>query len=477
MTKNDISFLLESDTEPSDELKLLLPVGAGLDIPCGTYMKGIDGRWYLNGGLGLTTGIVGGPNTQKSGLANALMLAAADRVCQCHTTKIETYDTEVNMHQSRNISLSKRFKSFADGLIFKSGLWKVTDKSKLWGDEYFEVWKAYAKKKIDNRKKLLVDTPFKSDRHEGCIQVITPTFTIIDSVTEFEHSHAAKVQREVELGSKEALTVYMQLGLAKARMFSSMTTICENSGGYTLFTAHVGDEPPAIGRPSHLPPPKAMHTIKSGDKIKGTSGKFLFLMSNSYQITKVEWLYNSSSDRTPKFPMTADHNTVDLMKITLVVLRSKSGPSGVTIELLMSQQDGLQFDLTNFNNLKKNDFGMDGNARSYECTLLPGEKLSRTNIRQKLATNPTLCRAIEICAELKQILEFKAYTDDAQICSPAMLYKDLIDLGYDWDLILNKTRSWHTVNNENHELPTISTLTLMDMRTGAIVEPTLMKKK
>ena len=101
---DDINFLLTSETPESNEMKPLFPIGALFDIPCGTYLQGTDGRWYLNGGLGLTTGIVGGPNTQKTGLANAMALSAADRMCQTYTTKMETYDTEVNVHLSRNIS-------------------------------------------------------------------------------------------------------------------------------------------------------------------------------------------------------------------------------------------------------------------------------------------------------------------------------------------------------------------------------------
>lgn len=476
MKIKDIDFLLESESPESDELKALYPIGAGLDIPSGTYLKGLDGRWYLNGGLGLTTGIVGGPNSQKTGLANAMALSFASRACQCYTTKIETYDTEVNTHQSRNVKLSKAFAGFEEGDIFRRGIWKITDKSKQWGDQFFEAWKKYAEKKEANRKKLLIDTPFASDRHPGKnIQVMTPTVTIIDSVTEFEHSAAAKVQRGVELGDTKALTVYMQLGLAKARMFSAMTTICENAASYTLFTAHIGDEPPAIGRPSHLPPPKKIHTIRPGDKIKGVSDKFFFLMANSYQITRVAWLYNSSQDKTPKYPQDATSTSVDLMIITLVVLRSKSGPSGVSIDVIMSQKDGLKFDLSNFHRIKSTNYGITGSDRNYVCDLRPDVKLSRTSVRMKLDTDPALARAVEICSEMKQISEFQSFHDPEQECTPVELYQGLIDLGYCWDKILLESRSWHTVNNCNHKLPTISTLTLLDMRLGRIDVPELKK--
>ena len=473
MSKQDINFLLESETPEANELKLLYPIGACFDIPSGTYLKGVDGRWYLNGGLGITTGIVGGPNSQKTGLINAMSLSVADRMCQCHTTKIETYDTEVNVHQSRNIALSLQFESFKNGDIFRKGIWKITDKSKMWGDEFFEAWKAYCAKKEKNAKKLMVDTVFASERHDGPVQTITPTIGSLDSVTEFEHSGAAKVQRGVELGSKDALTVYMQLGLAKARMFSAMTTIAESASAYTLFTAHVGDEPPAIGRPSHLPPPKKIHTIKAGDKIKGVSDKFFFLMANSYQITRVAWLYNSSSDKTPKYPAEEGSNKLDLMQITLTVLRSKSGPSGVSIDVLMSQKDGLQFGLTEFFNIKKDDFGISGNNTTYVCDLMPDVTLRRTTIRKKLKEVEGLEHAITICSELKQIGEYSLNKTPEQLCTPKELYDGIKEQGYCWDKILKETRTWHTVNNKNHKYPTISTLTLLDMRLGLIDVPEL----
>jgi hypothetical protein len=147
-------------------------------------------------------------------------------------------------------------------------------------------------------------------------------------------------------------------------------------------------------------------------------------------------------------------------------LRSKSGPSGNTIEIIVSQTEGVLPGLTEFNYIKDSGrFGLNGSLQNYALDIYPECKLSRTTVRGKLDKDSKLRRAMNITSELCQIQEyFKAQSE--YFCTPAELYKDLKELGYDWDMILSQTRGWWTVNNEIHPLKFLSAMDLLRMRKG-----------
>jgi hypothetical protein len=158
----------------------------------------------------------------------------------------------------------------------------------------------------------------------------------------------------------------------------------------------------------------------------------------------------------------------DLFLVTLVQLRSKTGPSGLIVQQIVSQQEGVLPSLTEFHYVKNNDrFGLGGNVQNYYLELVPEVKLSRTTVRGKLDSNPLLRRAMTVTAEMCQMTYLWHDLEEGLMCTPKELYDDLIKLGYNWNILLN-TRGWWTNNNDSskHELPFISTMDLLRMRKG-----------
>ena len=146
--------------------------------------------------------------------------------------------------------------------------------------------------------------------------------------------------------------------------------------------------------------------------------------------------------------------------------RSKSGPSDFTLNIIVSQSEGVLPSLTEFWALKENDrYGLEGNDRNYSLTLYPGVNRSRTTIRTKIDSDPKLQRALNITSELMQMWQFYRNLRPT-LPSPKELYDKITELGYDWDMILSKTRRWWTIENTKHELHFLSTMDLVHMYHG-----------
>ena len=153
----------------------------------------------------------------------------------------------------------------------------------------------------------------------------------------------------------------------------------------------------------------------------------------------------------------------DLNVVTIKLLRNKWGRSGLQMQLIVSQEQGVLSHLTEFHYLKTNkQYGMEGNLQNYTLVFCPEIKLSRTAVRSKIDKHPTLRRGLTIASELLQLNQL--FTDtDGVFCTPKELYDDLKALGYDWEVLL-RTRGWWTFSNDSHPIPFLTTMDLLRMR-------------
>ena len=166
--------------------------------------------------------------------------------------------------------------------------------------------------------------------------------------------------------------------------------------------------------------------------------------------------------------MQNDVTTTDLNTVKLTQLRSKSGPSGYTLEIVVSQTEGVLPTLTEFHFIKESDrFGLTGNNVHYQIALLPEVTLNRNNVRENIDKNNKLRRAINITSELLQLNIFHNVRLDTEgiNCTPEELYKDIKELGYDWDVLLN-TRGYWVIDQYENKIPYLNTIDLLRMRKG-----------
>lgn len=463
-----IEDLLQSDMEAAPNVKPMINIGALMDIPTGRYMVGKWGESILNGGLAILTGIVGIGNQFKSTLEHYMLLVAMSRMAG---SKAETYDTEINIHEWHLAQFAERiFGEFAEDVI-ASQRWKISDKTMHTGTEYYEIFKTFLERKIKNLEKIMVDSPFLNRDGSNLLQMPLPTFSEIDSFTEFETDDVIKMQDANELGDSGANTIFMRQGLAKARLLLEAPRLNSQAGNYLIMTAHLGKESTMQNAgPAGQVPVQMLKHLKNGDKIMGVTRKFTFITHNCWNC------YNSNPlmaedkkgpyyprGRSDKVDLDTDLNTVQIRN-----LRSKSGPSGMALTLIVSQEEGVLPSLTEFHFIKENGrWGLSGNNTSYALDLLPEVTLQRTTVRGKIDEDKVLRRALNITSEMLQFRDTYRSLEEYH-CTPKELYDDLKAKGYDWNVLLN-TRGWWTYDNDQQEQPFLSTMDLLRMRKGQYV--------
>lgn len=461
-------MLPQNNIEATMNVKLLYNIGATLDIPTGYYLKGKYGESILLGGLGMLTGVVGGGNMFKSTILHYMLLSAVNRISTSTQTSAVTYDTEINIHEPHLRMFTNRFNNLKNKDLFADGTWTITDKTVYYADEWWELQKQYCKDKLACKEKLFVETPFLTRDAKTLLKVIVPTFGQVDSFSDFETSDVGKIQDENALGDSGGNTIHMRQGLAKTRFLMEAPRVAGSANHFMLLTAQVGEFLNVGASPYAPPPPKQLQSMAANQKMKGVTGKFTFLMSSCWQCIKAAPLLNSGT-RGPEYPRNSNDNVsgdTDLNIVTIKQLRNKSGPSGITLDIILSQAEGVLAELTEFHYIKENGrFGLGGNVQNYYLELLPDVKLSRTTVRGKLDNDPKLRRAMNITSELCQMHIFYRNMSH-ELMSAKDLYEKIRAKGYDWDFILENTRGWWTFNNDKHPLYFLSTYDLVRMANG-----------
>lgn len=471
-----MSFLKPKLT-PTQSVKPLFNVGMGMDIITGEYLLGLNGEYYLNGGIGYLNGVVGEANRFKSTILHNAVLTAMAHIMETHESSLSTYDTETNVHESRLTKLYKKFPIFANRNLFLEGVWTVTDKTIYPGEKWWSAVRTFMHDKITNRKSIMYTTPFYDRDGSTLVSVIAPTFNELDSLTKFDTSAITTIQDNFEIDEAGGNTMHMRNGLAKMRMLTELPFLSPTSGSYFSITAHITKEIIIPTGPIPQAPVKKLSTLKNGDKVKGVTDDFFYLMSACWQTVSANPLLNKT-DKTPLYPRCAEDDVVgdlDLMEVTLRCLRSKTGLSGNQISVICSQSEGVLDDLTNFHNIKTSDmFGLSGGDRNYTLDIRPDVKLSRTTVRNKLATDPKLVRAMEITAQLCQITKYWKLKPEFKdiLVTPKELYESIITQGYSWDDILT-SRGWWTFDDDKHPTPHVSTYDLLRMGKGIFKHPRL----
>lgn len=458
--------LLRPNIQPTAPLKMCINVGAGFDIPTGTYVIGRRGEHILNGGLAPITGVVGIGNSFKTTISDYLHLTALSHSPSHCTT--QTFDTEVNVNEQHKRKAYERMAEFKGEDIITTGRWLITDKQVYSGNKWYDLQREFLEDKIKNKKLYEIASPFWNREKTAPLMVAAPNFTLVDSLTYFETDDVTKMMNENELGESGGNTIFMRQGLAKKRLIMESTRLYGGSGSYLLMTAHIGKETMMqnAGPGGQVPVVKNKY-LKHGDKVKGATDDFLFATHNCYQCVKTRPMIHKDT-KAPEYPRDSRDDTeysTDLNEVELCNLRSKFGISGMTQTVVVSQTEGVLPSLTEFHYIKEmKRFGIEGNNVTYNLVLYPAVKLQRTTVRRKLDENPRLQRAVQITAELCQMHEYWTDQDPELLPTPEQLYNDLKAKGYDWDQLLD-TRGWWSFD-ENHPVPFLSTMDLLKMRVG-----------
>lgn len=445
--------------EETDEFLPRLNLGCGLDIPTGNYQKGAKGENILNAGLAYLTGIVGDGNKFKSTILWYMLLMVLNRYPRSSGL---AYDTEISLEYERLLQLAWLME-YIGGIDLRGDKRLIlTNAIKYSGNKFFEQWTARARYRMENPEKFLLASPF-IDKDGRQMKILNPHITGVDSLSNLTADAIIKMQKENEIGESGLNTEAMRSSLIKSQMLMQLPTLSGGAGCYMLMSAHIGE---GIQMDPFAPPTKQLQFLKQNLKFKNVPQKFRFLMNNCWYAENAQVM---ERDKMPLYPRSSDDNLTgdtDLNKVTLRNLRGKFGVTGIPLEIVVSQSEGVLPGLTALNALKSNKFGLGGNDRNYYADLYPDEVMGRTTARDKIQTNYKVARAMEISMEMMQIYDLWHTFDSRLKMEPKEVYAKVKEKGYHWDQLL-ETRGWWTFNNEDPGLrPFLSTKDILEIAAG-----------
>ena len=454
-------------------------VGSVFDVPNGRYYLGQHGESVLNGGVAYFTGVAGRGNTFKSTLMHYMVLAILDRY---KSATSNVYDTEMSLTNERMYQLAQHLPRIAGVDLEREDRLLITDSTVMMGEGWFDALKDFGTELVskENYKANVRTTPFLNTDQGGFVTAMKPLISEVDSLSMLTTSNTQDVFDDVKIGDKETNISAMTDARIKTQLINQLPAFTAAHGIYVLMSAHVGKQHRMDTRGP--PPPKQLQYLKGDASFKNVPEKFSFLPNNLYYVHNVAVM--QSADKTSEYPKNRDDkqdNDTDLQLLTVQNLRAKNGPTGMPVEIVVSQKEGLLMGLTEFNLLKNLDrYGLGGNVQNYYLELLPNVALSRTTIRGKLERDDKLKRAMEITAELAYMYHIGYRTENTiekadfleeeldrdLSCTAKELYEDLKAKGYDWDVLLNTRGFWVFKEDEEGYPPFLSTMDLLRMRAG-----------
>lgn len=456
-----------------------LNVGCLFDIMTGRWVTGSRGESILNGGLAAFTGVGGPPNHFKSALSHYLNLTVTSRYHAAVNdlpTDIEewdgatsmVYDTETTFDVSRLGDLTNHMDWIRGRDIREMigcELISVHNKLDYYGEDWYTDLKEEMARKVSETKKY-ISLPFL-DKDGKPYKMPRPDVVTMDSLTEFSIENLEKLMDANEIGHKNLNMEAMVEMKAKSHMVRQLPAKTAASGVFLIVTAHVGEEhqldPYAVT-------PKKLLFLKGNAKFKRVPNQFNFLPNDVYYIFTMKVLKNAST-KGPEFPTKRGGDfpeSPELQLLSVYNTRGKSGPTGFSFDLMMSQNEGLLPSMTEFYFLRKNKkYGIGGNDQNYFLELRPDEKLSRTTVRDKIDGDYRLRRAMHITAEMCYMDQVGIGFDRELLCTPKELYEDIKKLGHDWDVLLDTRDYWLPPEWEGEGVkPFLSTMDLLKLRKG-----------
>ena len=269
-----------------------------LDIALGYFERGIDSRWYLQGGLAPITGVCGRAQTYKSTIVDSL---AAQVLLNYPTVEIWKHDTE------QNVFTLSRFDHMAGSEV--SNRCTLTNSASLRLDEYLDKLKELCAHKEKHKKDYLVETPF-FDTNGKQIITYTPTLVDIDSFTCLRPHQEEILMEKVNVEDGSHNMSDMTDGKIKRKLMFEFSKWAHRYGIYFILTAHIDDTPTIDPR---NPAQKQLQFMKQSDRLKGVGSQFEFLCNVLLQGTSPSPILDSQ--KGPEYPngnpMSVDINDLD----------------------------------------------------------------------------------------------------------------------------------------------------------------------
>lgn len=445
-------------------------VGCLLDGFANTYVEGVEhgeeGHMIQNGACSHTTGVLGAPNQFKSTFGDWLTYSPLNNMYEVSTSlTMDSEDSKEYKQQELRIPYFDRIRK--DGVFGNPRIW-MTRQSIMKGSEYWDtIRKPFGEKKRAEGNKGMITTCFLNGK--DLIKIPAPTFEMQDSFSRMNFDDVEAKYHDIKIDSKDRNMEFMRPGIIKTRILSEMPNLNPRDGFYTVMCAHLGKDIP-IDAGYGATPKKVLANLEAGTKIKGCPEQFLYMPNNMWFCAnqKPHW----DKDMVPIYGRGGEAGTKgskDVVEITVMNLRGKSGSSGSPFRIIASQTLGLMPYLTMFHYLRETNkyYGMEaGNSTTMALDLCPDVKMTRNKVWEKTDEDVRLQRAIELTSGLCQLKNIHWVLGNIVHTPPAEIFKGLKEKGYDWDVILGETRGLWLPDEVKSDKHYLSAYDLLRMYTG-----------
>lgn len=478
------------------KFKMLINIHPMIDYISANYITGAKGETIVNGGLQLITGIFGPPNSFKSVFAIELQLSALNTLSYTHSIRNNPknfaaggiFDTEANLEPARVEMFSNKYPNLVGIMDDDTKAFEVSDIGDYTGDEYFSILKDLTEDTIKNGKK--VEYTAFLDKFGKPINDYIPYIDLLDSMSKLTSTQTIEGLTKTKVLDGSTNMFPVRDGKFKHMFINDFIRRGTRSNTRLLFTGHTGEKMDLDTSPmaKYKVDTTRLEYLARNLYLKGVPKDVETLTSIIYYIQQSKPLVHKESNDV-HYPTSkgSSIDPTDLKVLKVLPLRNKHGLTGPMLEFLVSQKDGVLWDLSSFHFIrtytdkkeyKDNMFGLKGSKMNFTSVFLPEVKLGRTTVRDKLEDNKKLRRAVEITAELLLIKLFHPiYTKLQLYCSPEVLYEDIKTLGYDWDdLLTNTIRVVPPDAYSKDVLPHLSVIDLLKIRKN-LYEPYWLKKK
>ena len=448
------------------QYSVMIPTGTLLDLITGTFVPGEDGAVICDGGIAPTNGIHGPPGSFKSTVSDGFVVNALERF---PNSQWINYDTEQSKRdKDRLLDMSSLYRDNPEKR--KQHLSELEHRVKILNlseypylEDFMEVVDKVYQEKMKHLKDFTVETPFLDRFTNKSRRMILPTFITIDSYSKAVVRTIEAIISKSGESSSDANMTHAKEALIKNRFLRKLPKMAESAGIYFIMTAQNAAKMVMDGGP----PKKVTQYMSQGETIKGVGSDFLFLIQSDFDMRTPRLCQDSNKNCDYPYP-TGLTSPSEMSEVTFTVNRCKNHGAGLRFSPVVSQTNGYEPNITNYNYLRVNGyFGLGTDKTRPRPALLPDQFFMRTTAYEKL-TDPKMSRAVEILAQL-YLVQSSWTIMDKEVpfdITPQKLHEFLQKSGYAQDDILASRGWWTYKGTEWDKVPYLSLYDVLALACG-----------
>ena len=361
------------------------------DLMSGSFVKGVDGRWYSKGGIGTGLEAVLGRSGMFKSTFNASL---AMRICSIYQSEFIIFDSELTITKDKNRILDMAGDHY--GVLGEDNIICLDAKNTYDLESMRELIEEMGEKKLTMSKNdLWFTTPFL-DKDGNRIKMMRPTIIFIDSWSDAMSAEEREKISDKGLDDSANKTLALLDANKKSLLARILNKYTSKYGMSILSTAHYGQK---VNMDPYAPNPKLLQWGSANESAKRTGSTYQFYTNPQLLINGCTKLQDDAKQCQYKLGESTD--ATELSELLVLAQRTKGKSSGHTHPFVVSQEVGLTTECTDYRYLRAvgKGFSMTGNNITHQPFMLPDVNLTRNTFRSICQNDHRVTRALQLGAQ------------------------------------------------------------------------------